>query len=300
MEHTEAASDISAVSASVARREARFRGLARRVSGANKLLIVGVLIVGCIVLTAIFAPFIAPYSPYEMESGNMLQPPSRAHLGGTDEFGRDIFSRTVYGARTSIQVSLIAVSIALAVGPLLGLLSAHYGRWVDSVISRFFDILFGFPAILLALLVLAVLGPGKTSAMVAIGIVFIPILGRVVRSAALVAESEQYVEAARSLGMSDVRMIVREVLPNVLPVIIVQTTLALAYAILNEAALAFLGVGTQPPEPSWGRMLFIGKGFLQLAPWMGIIPGAAIFVAVLGFNTLGDGLRDILDPRLKT
>ena len=284
---------------SLTQRYPRLRGLVYRLRSANILLIFGGVITTCIFIAAIFSNSIAPYSPIEMNPSVSLTPPNAEYLGGTDQFGRDMLSRTIYGARTAIQVSIGAVSIALGIGLPLGLFAAHWGRWIDNIISKFFDILFGFPAVLLAIIILAVLGPGKNSAMVAIGIVFIPIFGRIVRSAALVVESEQYIEASRSVGMSDLRIIFTEVLPNVMPVTIVQITLAIGYAILMEASLSYLGLGTQPPEPSWGQMLFIGKGFLYLAPYQAIIPGVAIFVAILGFNTLGDGLRDVLDPRLK-
>jgi peptide/nickel transport system permease protein len=271
-----------------------------RIKRTNKLLIFGGVITLFIFIAAIFSSAIAPNSPLEMNPSIGMSSPSREFIGGTDQFGRDMFSRTIYGSRTAIQVSMVAVSISLFIGLPLGLFAAHAGRWVDNIISKFFDILFSFPAVLLAIIILAVLGPGKRSAIVAIGIVFIPIFGRMVRSAALVVESEQYIEAAKSVGMSDLKIIFTEVLPNVMPVTIVQITLAIGYAILLEASLSYLGLGTQPPEPSWGQMLFIGKGFLYRAPWLAILPGVAIFVAVLGFNTLGDGLRDVLDPRLKT
>lgn len=285
---------------SLTKRYPRLRGLVYRLRSANISLIFGGVITACIIISAIFSNSIAPYSPIEMNPSASLIPPNAEYLLGTDQFGRDMLSRTIYGARTAIQVSIGAVSIALGIGLPLGLFAAHWGRWIDNIISKFFDILFGFPAVLLAIIILAVLGPGKNSAMVAIGIVFIPIFGRVVRSAALVVESEQYIEAARSVGMSDLRIIFSEVLPNIMPVTIVQITLAIGYAILMEASLSYLGLGTQPPEPSWGQMLFIGKGFLYLAPYQAIIPGVAIFVAILGFNILGDGLRDVLDPRLKS
>jgi len=284
---------------SITLRYPRLQALLYRLKGVNILLVFGGFITASILFAAIFSSTIAPISPIEMDTSVILTPPNAEYLGGTDQFGRDMFSRTIYGSRTAIQVSIVAVSIAVIIGLPLGLFAAHWGRWVDTIISKIFDILFGFPAVLLAIIILAVLGPGKKSAMVAIGIVFIPIFGRIVRSAALVVESEQYIEAAKSEGMSDLKIIFTEVLPNVMPVTIVQITLAIGYAILMEASLSYLGLGTQPPEPSWGQMLFIGKSFMYLAPWLATIPGVAIFIAILGFNTLGDGLRDVLDPRLK-
>ena len=277
----------------------KLQGLIYRLKNLNILLVFGGFITAGVIFSAIFSSTIAPFSPVEMDSSVSLTPPTTDYFWGTDQFGRDLFSRTIYGSRTAIQVSIVAVSIALAVGLPLGLIAAYWGRWIDNIISKFFDILFGFPAVLLAIIILAVLGPGKNSAMVAIGIVFIPIFGRIVRSAALVVVNEQYIEAAKSGGMPDLKIIFTEVLPNVMPVTIVQITLAIGYAILMEASLSYLGLGTQPPEPSWGQMLFIGKSFMYLAPWLAIFPGVAIFIAILGFNTLGDGLRDVLDPRLK-
>jgi peptide/nickel transport system permease protein len=265
----------------------------------NKLVLVGGTVVALVILAAVFAPLLAPFSPYEQHNVDQLIGPDATYPLGTDEFGRDVLSRVLYGARISIQVAVISVSIGLIVGGLLGLVAAFYGGTWDLVIMRFADILFAFPAILLAIAILALLGPSLTNVMVAIGIIFIPIFTRVVRAAGLVIVREQYVEASRAGGAGDARIMLRHVLPNALPPILVQTTLAISYAILAEAALSFLGLGAQPPEPSWGTMLNTGRGFMSFAPWTGIVPGVAIFLAVLGFNVLGDGLRDILDPRLK-
>ncbi len=265
----------------------------------NKLVVFGGTLVTLLVLAAIFAPVLAPFSPYEQHNVDQLLPPGGKYLLGTDEFGRDILSRVLYGARISIQVAAISVSIGLIVGGVLGLVASYFGGVWDLVIMRLADILFAFPAILLAIAILALLGPSLANVMIAIGIIFIPIFTRVVRAAGLVISHEQYVEASRASGASHVRIMLRHMLPNALPPILVQTTLAISYAILSEAALSFLGLGAQPPEPSWGTMLNTGRGFMSFAPWTGIVPGAAIFLAVLGFNVLGDGLRDILDPRLK-
>ena len=282
------------MTAQPARRLASWRRFRR-----NKLVLVGGALVALVILAAVFAPVLAPYSPYEPQNVDQLVGPRRAYLLGTDEFGRDVLSRVLFGARISIQVAAISVSIGLFVGAVLGLAASFYGGAWDLVIMRFADILFAFPAILLAIAILALLGPSLANVMVAIGIIFIPIFTRVVRAAGLVITREQYVEASRASGASDLRIMLRHVLPNAVRPILVQTTLAISYAILSEAALSFLGLGAQPPEPSWGTMLNTGRGFMSFAPWTGIVPGVAIFLAVLGFNVLGDGLRDILDPRLK-
>jgi peptide/nickel transport system permease protein len=279
------------------RAERRFAFLRR--SRQNKFVIAGGAVVVLIALAAILAPVLAPYSPYEQHNVDQLKAPNSTYLLGTDDYGRDMLSRVLFGARISIQVAIISVSIGLGVGGVLGLIASYYGGWWDLVIMRVADILFAFPAILLAISVLALLGPSLANVMIAIGIVFIPIFIRVVRAAGMVLVHEQYVEASRASGAGNTRIMFRHILPNALPPIMVQTTLAISYAILSEAALSFLGLGAQPPEPSWGTMLNTGRGFMSFAPWTGIVPGVAIFLAVLGFNVLGDGLRDVLDPRMK-
>ena len=271
---------------------------ARRLSR-NKLAVVGGVVVLLVVLAAVFAPLIAPHSPYQQYTTDQLVGPSSTYLLGTDELGRDVFSRVLYGARISIQVAAISVAIGLLVGGSFGLLAAYHGGAWDLVIMRFADVLFAFPSLLLAIAVLALLGPSLANVMVAIGIIFIPIFVRVTRAAGLVIVHEQYVEASRAGGAGAVRIMLRHVLPNAVPPLLVQTTLAISYAILAEAGLSFLGLGAQPPEPSWGSMLSSGRGFMTFAPWTAFAPGTAIFVAVLGFNLLGDGLRDVLDPRMK-
>jgi peptide/nickel transport system permease protein len=276
-------------------RRFEFIGRMRR----NKFVVAGGILVGLIFLVAIFASLLAPYSPYEQHNVDQLIGPSRTYPLGTDEFGRDVLSRVLFGARISIEVAVISVSIGLLVGGTLGLIAAYYGGWVDNLIMRLADILFAFPALLLAIAVLALLGPSLANVMIAIGIIFIPIFTRVVRAAVLVLTHEQYVEASRAAGANDLRIMLRHIVPNALAPIMVQTTLAISYAILSEAALSFLGLGAQPPEPSWGTMLNTGRGFMSFAPWTGMVPGAAIFIAVLGFNVLGDGLRDVMDPRMR-
>ncbi len=265
----------------------------------NKFVVAGGTVVLLIFLAALLAPVLAPYSPYEQHNTDQLLSPNSTYLLGTDDYGRDMLSRVLFGARISIQVAVISVSIGLGVGGFLGLIASYYGGWWDLVIMRVADILFAFPAILLAISVLALLGPSLANVMVAIGIIFIPIFTRVVRAAGMVLIHEEYVESSRASGAGDMRIMFRHILPNALPPIMVQTTLAISYAILSEAALSFLGLGAQPPEPSWGTMLNTGRGFMSFAPWTGIVPGVAIFLAVLSFNVLGDGLRDVMDPRMK-
>ena len=267
---------------------------------ANRLALMALMVLALLLLAALFGRALAPHGVNEVDVAARLQPPSAEHWLGTDELGRDVFSRILVAARVSVQVGLIAVGIALAAGVTLGLIAGFYGRWIDDVVMRVMDMLFSFPAILLAIAILAVLGPGFANAMIAIGIVYTPIFARITRASVLSVREEVFVRAARSLGASDLRLLRLHVLPNVLAPIIVQTSLSLAFAILSEAALSFLGLGIQPPDPSWGRMLFEGRSFLQQAWWMGVFPGLAIFFTVLSFNLIGDALRDALDPRQRS
>ena len=253
-----------------------------------------------IVLVAVFDTAIAPAGPNDIDVEHRLQPPSWTHLFGTDDLGRDILSRVVLGASVSLRVGFLSVGLALVVGTLIGLLAGFYGGWTDDVLMRVMDMLFAFPAVLLAIAVLAVRGPGPNNAILAIGIVYIPIFARVTRASVLGVREEVYVRASRSVGASDLRLLWRHVLPNAAPPIIVQTSISLAFAVLAEAALSFLGLGTQPPNPSWGLMLAEGRGYIDLAWWLAFFPGMAIVVTVLCFNLLGDGLRDVLDPRQRT
>ncbi|MCB0047354.1 MAG: ABC transporter permease [Caldilineaceae bacterium] len=274
------------------------RRILRRVAN-NRLALLGAVIIVLLIGLAVLGPFIAPYPPNEINMGARVQPPSVAHPFGTDDFGRDVFSRVLAGARVSIYVGLVAVGISLLAGTSLGLISGYYGGWADEVIMRAMDVLFSFPAILLAIAIVAALGPGVTNAMIAIGVVYTPIFARITRGSVLAVRKEVYVDAARSIGSADRRILLRHILPNIAAPIIVETTLSLAFAILSEAALSFIGLGAQPPDPSWGRMLSEGRSFIQQAPWIGIFPGLAIMITVMGFNFLGDGLRDALDPKLK-
>jgi peptide/nickel transport system permease protein len=265
----------------------------------SKLAVIGLGIITALVVVAIIGPAIAPYDPNDLDVRQRSLPPSSSHLFGTDDRGRDVFSRVLYGARVSLQVAIIAVGISATFGVLLGAISGYWGGWVDELIMRLTDVLFAFPAILLAIAIMGVLGPSVTNAMIAIGIVYTPIFARITRASVLVIRSEVFVEAAQASGAGGARIVARHVMPNVAAPIIVETTLSLAFAILAEAALSFLGLGTPPPAPSWGRMLSEGRNYMQGAPWMGLFPGLAIVLSVIGFNFLGDGLRDALDPRLK-
>jgi peptide/nickel transport system permease protein len=235
-----------------------------------------------------------------MDFTNRFSPPTLEHYFGTDDFGRDTFSRILYGARISLTVGIIAVTIATVLGTTFGLISGYTRRRaVDEVIMRGMDILFAFPAILLAIAILAILGKGVTNAMIAIGLVYTPIFARIVRGAVLSVRNEEYVTAARALGTRDRVILPRHILPNSAAPLIVEISLSLAFAILAEAALSFFGLGTQPPDPSWGRMLSEGRAYFQQSFWMALFPGLAIMFAVMGFNFLGDGLRDALDPKMK-
>lgn len=267
--------------------------------GRHGLLLAGGVLVVAVVLAALLAPWVAPYSPYDLDVAAMLQGPSGGHWLGTDEVGRDVLSRTIFAARISVEVALVAVTVGASGGMIVGILSAYLGGIVDLGLMRLMELLFSFPAILLAVVLMASLGTSVLNAMIAIGIVFIPGFARLARIATQQVLRQQYVDAARTIGMSDARILLREILPNVLTPILVEAAVAFSYAVILEAALSFLGLGAQPPEPSWGNMLNTGRGFMVRAPWLGIVPGLALFLCVLGFNLLGDGLRDALDPHLK-
>ena len=265
----------------------------------NKLAVTGGVILILFILMAVLAPVIAPYDPYYMDASATLAPPSAEHLLGTDNMGRDILSRIFYGAQISLKVSIVSVSIATAAGVILGVVAGYFGKFTDGIISRILEIMFAVPEVLLALLIMSILGPSLNNIMIAIGIVYTPIFARITRGAVLSVKDSLYVEAARSIGVKDSIIIVRHILPNILSPILVQITLSLAFAILSEASLSFLGIGVEPDIPSWGIMLNNGKAWIEIAWWVGVFPGIAIALAVLGFNILGDGLRDVLDPRLR-
>ncbi|BCP54994.1 glutathione ABC transporter permease GsiD [Kaistia sp. 32K] len=264
-----------------------------------RLVLLGGLLVGVVLFAAIFAPWITPYSPLELDVTKMLQPPSAGHWLGTDELGRDVLSRAIFAARVSMQVALLAVTVGLVGGTLIGMTAAYFGGIVEQVLMRAMDLLFSFPAILLAVVLMASLGTSVLNAMIAIGIVFIPGFSRLARASTQAVLRQQYIEAARSIGMSDARIIFREILPNIMAPLMVEAAVAFAYAVLLESALSFLGLGAQPPDPSWGNMLSTGRGFMAQAPWLSIVPGMAMFICVLGFNLLGDGLRDVTDPHMR-
>ena len=280
----------------VERQSRRFMVLRRLVRHRGALLGGGIIVL--LFIMAVAAPLIAPYSPIAI-SENILAPPSLSHLMGTDHFGRDIFSRVVFGARVSLRMGFIAVAIGAVIGTVMGLVAGMYGGIVDNTLMRIIDALMAFPGILLALSVTAMLGPGIFNAMIAVGISFIPSFARLVRSSVLQVRQMTYIEAARSLGCSNFRLMWRHVLPNILTPILVLATLGVATAILIGAALSFLGLGAQPPTAEWGIMLSDGRQFMQSAWWIMAFPGLAITVTVMAANLLGDGLRDALDPRMK-
>lgn len=252
-----------------------------------------------LILSAVLAPFLATYDPLLVSPGNQLQPPSQKHWAGTDLFGRDIFSRLLYGTRISLMLGIVAVAISALPGTLLGLLAGYYGGWVDGLISRLMDVLLAFPGILLALSIVALLGTGLSNVTLAVGIAGIPSYTRLVRGSVLTTKRELYVRAARIIGCRDSRILFRHILPNVLAPVIVLSTLNIAWAILNASALNFLGLGVKLGTPEWGAMLNEGRGYLRDAPWASIAPGLMLTATVLAINLLGDGLRDALDPRLR-
>lgn len=261
--------------------------------------LVGAALVCAFLLVTAGAPLLAPYDPIATDFANVLAPPSWQHPFGTDDIGRDILSRVIYGSRISLYAGLFTVVLALAVGLPLGLLAGFLGGRADDFIMRAIEVILSFPTLVLALGITAVLGPKLTHALFAIAIVFVPHFARLIRGQVLSVKENDYVTAARALGASDTRLMRLHILPNCLAPLLVQSSFSIAFAILVEAALSFLGLGTQPPTPSWGIMLSMGRGYLEQAPWLGAFPGLAIFLTVLGFNLLGDGIRDALDPRLK-
>jgi len=265
----------------------------------NRFALVGLFIIIFFILLGIFAPLLTSYGYEEQVLTDRLLPPSAEHWFGTDDVGRDIFSRIVYGARLSLQVGFFAVTGALIFGTILGIIAGYFGRWVDMLISRIFDIMLAFPSILLAIAIVAILGASLRNALIAIAIVNVPIFGRLVRSRVISLREEEYIMAARAQGMRHTRIIFHHILPNSLAPIIVQATLGFGTAVLEAAALGFLGLGAQAPLPEWGKMLAEARDFIQLAPWTLLAPGLSIMLVVLGFNLIGDGLRDALDPRMK-
>lgn len=260
---------------------------------------VGLAIVALFIFCAAFANVIAPYDPLRQNLDQAFMPPSLYHLFGTDDLGRDLLSRTIYGARISLLAGAVSVSIALVLGVAIGLVAGYWSKTLDLVLMRLMDALLAFPSLILALAITAMLGSNLVNALIAIGVVGIPGFARLTRGQVLSVREFAFVEADRALGASDLRIMVRHILPNISAALIVQASLSVAFAILAEASLSFLGLGAQPPTPSWGSMVSLGRDFLDQAPWIVFAPGGAIFVAVLGFNFFGDALRDLLDPRLR-
>lgn len=265
----------------------------------NRAAMVGLAIVAVYVVLALAADWLPLRGPLQMQPAQRMAGPSWGHPFGADTFGRDMLSRVVFGARLSLQVSVTSVAAALLAGTLLGLIAGYAGGWADQAIMRLMDVFFSFPSILLALGIVAALGPNPSNVVIAIAVVYTPIFARVVRGPVLALKEREYVEAARALGAGAPRILRLHILPNLLSVLIVQASIALSWAVLTEASLSFLGLSAQPPAPSWGVMLNEGRQNLELAPHLAIFPGLAIMLAVLGFNLLGDGLRDVLDPRLQ-
>ncbi len=294
---SEAVSAEDSQTQTVQPRERRLAGFWRRFKR-NKLAVVGLVIVAIMLLTAALAPVIAPSDPQAQDYALTLQPPGVGGLMGTDSLGSDVFSRVVFGARISLYSSLISVGIALLIGVPVGLTSGYFrGIWDEWIVMRVVDSLQAFPFLILALVIAAILGGGLGYAMIAIGIGFIPAFVRITRAQVLTVRSLDYVDAARAIGTGHTGIMIRHILPNSLTPLLVQTTLAVGYAIIAEATLSFLGLGAEPGQPSWGSMLFQAQSYLTTAWWMAFFPGMAIFFAVLGFNLLGDGVREALDPR---
>ncbi|HEU4647200.1 MAG TPA: ABC transporter permease [Burkholderiales bacterium] len=263
----------------------------------NRSAVAGAILVLLFVGLAVLAPLIAPFDPNKTNFVALRQPPSLTYWFGTDEIGRDILSRVMHGGVASLYAGVVSVLIAVLIGVPIGLVAGWYGGWTDAAISRATDALLAVPFLILAIALAAALGPSLVNAMIAIGLSQVPIFVRLARGQTLVVKSEDFVEGARAVGVAEAMILARHVAPNILPPILVQATLTVATAIIAEASLAFLGLGQQPPAPSWGSMLNTAKNYLEQAPWMSLSPGAAIFLVVLGFNLLGDGLRDALDPR---
>lgn len=265
----------------------------------QKLAMVGVVIVGCFLVIAVIGPRVSPYDPLKQTIRERFARPSQAHWLGQDEFGRDILSRLLHGAWISFEVGVISVLLAGLFGVVLGLVAGYWGGWLDTTLTLMMDVLNVFPSLLLAISLVAVLGNSLRNVFIAIAVTSIPAFMRIVRGSVLSVRQTPYIEAATSVGVPTGRILARHVFPNVTPPLIVHSSLTFAYAVLAEASLAYLGLGNRPPAPSWGSMLNSSYGFLETAPWVSIFPGAAIAITVLGFNLLGDGIRDALDPRLR-
>jgi peptide/nickel transport system permease protein len=287
---------VSAVDVAVAPRVRARRRLLRRL-GRRPMAVGGLVVASLFVLAALFAPLIAPYDPAATNFSHVLEGPSAAHIMGTDDLGRDVFSRIVYGARASLEAGVLATLLALVIAVPLGLFAGYYRGWWDPVISRMTDIVLAFPFLIIAVGMAAIFGPSLRNVVIALGVTAIPWIVRVTRGEALALREQEFVQAAVANGAGDRTILARHVLPNMAGTLLVQATVWIPQAIIGEALLSFLGLGVQPPQPSWGSMLSAAQPFIALDAWLAIFPGVAIFLATLSFNLLGDGLRDILDPR---
>jgi peptide/nickel transport system permease protein len=281
------------------RSERRAAALSWRRAARSSNLVVGAIVLALVVASAVLAPQIAPRDPVDQEFSDQLKAPSLTSPFGTDEFGRDIFSRVIYGARIALIIGFLADGIATLLGVLLGVLSGYFGGGLDALVTRVIDVTLAFPYLLLAMIVVAILGPGLINAMVAIAIVYTPQIARVVRGVVLSVKEQEFVEAARALGAGSGRILRQCILPNIVSPIIVMATLTVGFMIVETAGLSFLGLGASPPTPEWGSMLATGRSYMLTAPWIATFPGLAILVTVVAFNLVGDGLRDLLDPRLR-
>jgi peptide/nickel transport system permease protein len=266
----------------------------------NPVTVVSGVVLGIVVIVAVAANWITPFGVNDVDVPSALRPPSGEHWFGTDELGRDVLSRVLVATQASMRVAVVSVAFAVIVGVTVGIVAGYRGGWVDTVFMRVVDVMFAFPVLLLALAVVAILGPGTITTILAIGIVYTPIFARVARASTLSVRVEPFVQMSQAMGTGNLYILTRHIVPNIAGPLIVQTSLSLAFAILSEAALSFLGLGIQPPQPSLGRMIFDSQGFVTMAWWMAVFPGAAIFVIVLAFNLVGDGLRDVLDPKQRT
>ncbi len=271
-----------------------FRRILRQKSG-----LLGAFLILLFLTTAAFPGLFAKHDPLEMNKKHRLEAPSAQFFFGTDEFGRDIFSRVIYGSRVSLFISFFTVVLANLGGLIMGVTGGYFGGLRDNIIMRLMDVLFSFPFILLAILIIAITGPGKFNVIISLGVAWLPFSARIARGAVLAVKESQYVEAAKASGASDLRVIVKYIMPNITAPIVVYVTMSFAFVLLSEAGLQFLGLGARPPTPSWGLMLNETRGIIEFAPWTGIFPGVAIALAVIGFNLFGDGLRDLLDPKIK-
>jgi peptide/nickel transport system permease protein len=266
----------------------------------NPVTVTSAVVLAVVVIVALTANWLAPFGVNDVDVPSALQAPSGTHWFGTDELGRDVLSRVLVAIGASLRVAVVSVAFAVVVGVAIGIVAGYRGGWIDTIFMRIVDVMFAFPVLLLALAVVAILGPGVTTTILAIGIVYTPIFARVARASTLSVRVEPFVQVSRAMGTGDLYILGRHIIPNIAGPLVVQTSLSLAFAILSEAALSFLGLGIQPPEPSLGRMIFDSQGFVTLAWWMAVFPGAAIFVIVLASNLVGDGLRDVLDPKQRT